>query len=226
MKMQIKNLRAFGLMLLAALAITFTSCNQDLDLTDVDNFTDSAVDGLQRGVVGKNHCLEFIFPVTIAFVDESTASVESYENLHETVSAWFESNDVEKSRENKPELVFPVQVVNQEGEVIDVEDDEALRALKSECPREGRGDKGRGGKGYKCFSLVFPVSLDIAGEITSFEDHETFKSAIRAYKEEFGRDADRPELVFPVTVEYDDGTQVEVASQEEMQALKEDCKER
>ena len=221
-----QNFKSWTLVLLAMITIGFTSCTkEDVSLIDVENFSDSSINEMQRGVVGKNHCLEFIFPVTIAFIDESTASADSYENLHEIVSAWFESNDVEKSRENKPDLVFPIQVVNQEGEIIDVEDNEALSALKSECPREGRGDKGRGGKGYKCFSLVFPVSLDIAGEITSFEDRETFKSAIRAYKEEFGRDAERPELVFPVTVEYEDGTQVEVASQEEMQALKEDCKE-
>jgi len=221
-----QNFKSWTLVLLAMITIGFTSCTKDdVSLIGVDNFSDSSINEMQRGVVGKNHCLEFIFPVTIAFMDESTASVDSYENLHEIVSTWFEANDVEKSRDTKPELVFPIQVLNEDGEVIDVDTDEALRALKGECSRDGRGRKGKGGKGYKCFSLVFPVSLDIAGEISNFEDHETFKSAIRAYKKEFGRDADRPELVFPVTVEYEDGTQVEVPSQEEMKALKEACKE-
>ena len=223
--MQIKNLRAFGLMLLAALAISFTSCNDNLELTDIDNFTDGAVDGLQNGVVGKKHCLEFIFPISIEFIDESTAEVTDYENLHETVKAWFETNDVEKSKENRPQLIFPIQVLNQEGEVVDVASEDELRALKSECPRTGKCKKGKKGKGFKCFSLVFPISVTIDGEVESFDDRAALKAAVRAYKEEAGEDFERPTLVFPVTVEYEDETQVEVASQEELVALKEACQD-
>lgn len=225
MKMQIKNLRAFGLILLAALAISFTSCNDNLELTDIDNFTDSAVDGLQRGIVGKNHCLEFIFPISIEFIDGTTAEVSDYENLHETVKAWFEANDVEKNRENRPQLIFPIQVLNQEGEIVDLASEDELKELRSECPRIGKCKKGKRGKGFKCFSLVFPVSVTIDGEVQSFDDRMALKAAVRAYKEEAGDDFERPTLVFPVTVEYEDETQVEVASQEELIALKEACKD-
>ncbi len=226
MNFKMQNFKTWTLLMFAVLAIGFTSCTkEDVSLVDIENFSDDSINSMQRGVVGKNHCLEFIFPVTIAFVDETTASVESYEDLHETITDWFEANDVEKTRENKPDLVFPIQVVNQEGEIVDVASAEMLKELKSECPRNGRGKGGERGKGFKCFSLVFPISATIAGETSTFADHDTFKAAIRAYKEEAGRDAERPELVYPVTVEYEDGTQVSVASQEEMIALKEDCKE-
>lgn len=226
MKTQIKNLRAFGLILLAALAISFTSCNKEnLELTDVENFTDGTLDGLQKGVVGKKHCLEFIFPISIEFVDETTAEVTSYENLHETVKAWFEANDVEKNKENRPQLIFPIQVLNQEGEVIDVGSEEDLKDLKSECPRIGKCKKGKGGKGFKCFSLVFPVTLTIDGEDQTFDDRMALKAAVRAYKEEAGDDFERPTLVFPVTVEYEDETQVVVANKEELIALKQACKD-
>ena len=225
MKMQIRKFRAFGLMLLAALAISFTSCNDNLELTDIDNFTDRAVDRLQRGVVGKNHCLEFIFPISIEFIDGTTAEADSYESLHQTIMAWFEANEVEKSKENKPQLVFPIQVLNQEGEVIDVASEDELKELKSECPRIGKCKKGKKGRGFKCFSLVFPVTVSIDGEVLTFEDRMALKAAVRAYKEEAGDDFERPTLVFPVTVEYDDETQVEVASKEELIALKEACKD-
>ena len=226
MKTQIKNLRTFGLILLAAIAISFTSCNkEDIELTDVESFTDGAVDGLQRGVVGKKHCLEFIFPISIEFIDESTAEVDSYENLHETIKAWFEANDVEKNKENRPQLVFPIQVLNQEGEIIDVTTEDELKELKSECPKVGKCKKGKGGKGFKCFSLVFPVSLTIDGEVQSFDDRVALKAAVRAYKEESGDDFERPTLVFPITVEYEDESQVEVANEEELMALKEACQE-
>jgi len=225
MKTQIKNLRAFGLMLLAALALSFTACNDGLELTDIDNFTDGTLSGIQNGVVGKKHCLEFIFPISIEFIDGTSAEVSDYENLHETVKAWFETNDVEKSRENKPQLIFPIQVLNQEGEIIDVGSEDELKELKSECPRIGKCKKGKRGKGFKCFSLVFPVSVTIDGEVQTFEDRAALKAAVRAYKEEAGDDFERPTLVFPITVEYEDETQVEVANQEELIALKEACQD-
>ena len=226
MNTQIKNLRNLGLVLLAAFAFAFTSCTkEDVELTDIENFTESAMDGLQYGVVGKKRCLEFIFPLSIEFIDESTAEVESYEDLKETIQTWFEENEVEKGKENKPQLVFPIQVLNQEGEVVDVESLEALIELKSECPRIGKFKKRKKGKGFKCFSLVFPVTITIDGEDQTFEDKMSLKAAVRAYKMEAGEDFERPTLVFPVTIEYEDGTQVEVGSQEELIALKEACKD-
>ena len=226
MKTQIKNLRTFGFILLAALAIAFTSCNkEDVELVDIESFTDGTLDELQKGVVGKKHCLEFIFPISIEFIDESTAEVDSYENLHETVKAWFEANDVEKSKENKPQLVFPIQVLNQEGEVIDVASVDELKDLRSECPRIGKCKKGKRGKGFKCFSLVFPVTLTIDGTDQTFEDRMALKAAVRAYKDEAGDEFERPTLVFPVTVEYEDGTEVEVTDQDELKALKQACKD-
>lgn len=226
MKMQIKNLSALGLMLLACLAISFTSCNkEDVVLTDIESFTDGAVDGLQRGAIGKKYCLEFIFPISIEFIDESTAEVESYENLYETVKTWFEANEVDKSTENIPQLVFPIQVLNQEGEVIDVSTEDELIDLKSECPSIGKCKKGKRGKGFKCFSLVFPVSVTIGEEVQTFDDRTALKAAVKSYKEEVGDAFVRPTLVFPLTVEYEDESQVEVASKEELVALKEACKD-
>ena len=226
MKTQIKNLRNFGLILLAALAITFTSCNDEsLELTDIENFTDGAVEGMQRGVVGKRHCLEFIFPVTIEFIDGTTAEVDDYEDMFTTIKTWFEENEFEKSKENKPQLIFPIQVVNQDGEIIDVDSQEALAELKSECPRIGKWKKRKKGKGFKCFSLVFPVTVTIDGTDQTFEDKAALKAAVRAYKMEAGEDFERPTLVFPVTIEYEDETQVEITSQEELDAAKEACKD-
>lgn len=224
MIVQIKKLRNFGFAVLAMLAVSFTSCNSDAELVDVENFTDSSIERLQSGVVGKSACLEFIFPITIQFVDESTADISDYENLHETIVAWFTDNDVEKSKDNKPQLVFPVQVLNQDGEIVDVESQEALKELKKECPKTGKC-KGKNGKGFKCFSLVYPITVTIDGTDTTFDDRESLKTAVKAYKEEAGEEAERPTLVYPVTVEYDDETQATANSQEELQALKDDCKE-
>ena len=221
---QIKNLRNFGFAVLAMLALSFTSCNKEAELVDIESFTDSSIEKLQGGAIGKSACLELIFPVSIQFVDESTAEVTDYRNLHETIVNWFTENDVEKSKENKPQLIFPIQVLNEEGEIVNVETQEALMELRKECPRRGKC-KGKNGRGFRCFSLVFPITVTIDGEDITFANRMTLKAAIRAYKMEAGDEAVRPTLVFPITVEYDDETQVTVNSKEELQALKKDCRE-
>ncbi|MFT4534392.1 MAG: hypothetical protein ACJA1A_001153 [Saprospiraceae bacterium] len=224
MMIQIKNLRNFGFAFLAMLAFSFTSCNKEAELVDIESFTDSSIEKLQGGAMGKSACLELIFPVSIQFVDESTAEVADYKNLHETIVNWFTENDVEKSKENKPQLVFPIQVLNEEGEIIDVDSHEALIELKKECPKRGEC-KGKNGRGFKCFSLVFPITITLDGADVTFDNRMALKAAVRAYKMEAGDDAVRPTLVFPITVEYDDETQVTVNSKEELQALKRDCRE-
>ena len=219
----VKKMNFLSLLLLATGMLMFTSCERS-QLVNVESFTDSAIEKMQAGVVGKSFCLELIFPLSIQFADETTAEVTSYENLHETVLAYFEENEIEKNKENRPELVFPIQVVNEEGEIIDVASRDELRELKKECPKTGKC-KGKKGKGFKCFSLVFPITITIDGTDTTFETQEELKAAVKAYKEEAGPDAERPTLVFPVTVEYDDESQVTVNSQEELKELKDACKE-
>ena len=218
----IKKFKLFCIMFIGSTALLMTSCEQS-ELISIESFTDNAIENMQAGAFGKGFCLELIFPLTIEFVDESTAEVTSYENLHETIVAFFEESGLDKNKENRPELVFPIQVLNEDAEVIDVETKDALKELRKECPRTGKC-KGRKGRGFQCFSLVFPVTLSIDGTDSTFDSKEELKEAIKAYKEEAGPDAERPTLVFPITVEYDDESQVTVSSQEELQELKEACK--
>lgn len=218
-----KKLNFLSLLVVATLMLFVTSC-QKAELIDVQDFTDNAIERMQNGAVGKNFCLELIFPLSIQFVDESTAEVTSYENLHETIVTFFEESGIEKSKENRPELVFPIQVLNEDGEIIDIASQDELKDLKKECPRTGKC-KGKRGRGFKCFTLVFPISITIDGVDSTFDNKEDLKEAVKAYKEEAGADAERPTLVFPVTVEYDDESQVTVENLDELKALKEACKE-
>ena len=203
----------------------FSSCGKDASLIDVDSFTDDAMIEMRGGVIGKSGCYELIFPVTIEFDDETTAEVVDFEDMFATVTAWYTDNEVEPKRSNKPSLVFPVQIVNEDAEIIDVESKSELHDLKKECFKENRGHKCKGGKGHACFTLVFPLSVEIGGEVSTFEDKSSLREAIKAYKEDAGMGAERPELVFPITIEYEDGTQVEVADIDELKALKEACED-
>ena len=225
MKDLIKVFRNSSFLFLMAIAMMLASCGKDeVDVIDIENFVDTTIEKMHHGAIGKNACLEFVFPVSIQFVDESTATADSYEALHDLVSTWFEENGVEKNRENRPQLLFPIQVLNEEGEVFDVASKEELRTLRGECPGSGKC-KGKKGRGFKCFSLVYPVTLTIDGADTSFDDKQSLKAAVRAYREAAGDDAVKPTLVFPVTVQYDDESEATADSREDLAALKQACRD-
>lgn len=208
-----------------AFAMTLASCNkEDTGITSIENLADSTINSLQSRAIGKKACLEFVFPISIQFVDETTAAVDNYESLHTVISTWFEENGIEQAKENKPQLIFPIEVLNEEGEILTVASKEDLQTLRKECP--GRGNcNGKRGKGFKCFSLVYPVTLTIGGVDTTFEDKESLKSAVKAYKESAGDQAVKPTLIFPVSVQYDDESIVIASSQEELRALKLACQD-
>ena len=214
----------FFLLLMLFIAV---SCDTEDEATivEVENLADESIEDLQSRIVGKKHCVEFVFPITIAFIDSTTAEVTDYENLHETIVSWFTDNDVEKSKENKPTLIFPIEVINLDGEVIQVNAKEELKSLKSECPKEGKCKDGKKGKGHACFELVFPISIIINEETLEFEDRASLKEAIKEYKETAEEDAERPELVFPITVVYEDGSTAEVESKDALKELKEECQD-
>ncbi|MGK0362981.1 MAG: hypothetical protein ACI85O_000020 [Saprospiraceae bacterium] len=223
--MSFNKLNFLSLAFLAIFAVALTSCNKEnVTLETSENFIDSAITEMQAGAVGRQGCFEFIFPVTVLFDDETTATADDYVALHAAIMAWYETNEIEPTRQNKPGLVFPVQVMSTDGEIIDVASKMELRALKIECRGQFNGPGNcNGGQGHSCFSLVFPITATIGEETLAFEDRESFKDAVRAYKETAGADAERPQLVFPITIEYEDGTQTEIASQEELLAAKEEC---
>jgi len=214
-----------SLLLLMLLVVVSCDTIEDASIEEIENLSDESIEDLQSKIVGKKHCVEFVFPISITFIDSSTIEVSDYEDLYEQITTFFEENELEKSKENRPTLVFPLEVLNEEGEVIQVNSRQELKALKSECPREGKGKKGKKGSGHHCLELVFPISVIIDGETSTFEDRESLKEAIKAYKEAAGEEAERPELVFPLSIMYEDGSTVEVDSKETLKELKEACKE-
>lgn len=231
-----KNLKLLSFMF-ALICIGLTSCGDELssgltdsEIVEVENFVDESISSIQdRVAAGRAGCVEFVFPITVTFADSTMATAEDYETLYATIKAWKEANVSEggERRNNKPDLVFPVQVINEEGEIIDIATQEELRAVYQECRRSGngnRGNRGHKGKGYSCFSIVYPVTVDFPdGTSEMFEDRTTLKSAVKAYKEANPDAEERPIVAYPLTVEYDDGTQATVESKDALKELKEAC---
>ena len=227
-KLILKN--AWMLALLAT--VTIISCDQTDDLTNgfvdeqvTEAYVDQAVFSIQEeGNLGRRGCFELVFPVTLAFPDSTTATVENYEELIAAITAWKEANPGANER---PNLVFPIEVISEDGEIIPVADRAELRELKRECRREyfnNNGPGGHHGNCTPCFSIVFPIDIAFPdGTAAEAADRMSLKQLVREWKQNNPGSEERPEIVFPIDVEMEDGTIVTVNSVEELKALKDGC---
>lgn len=237
------------------IGIFTVSCSEEaytVDSETVQNYVDQSVYSIQTEAnVGKLGCFEFIFPVSIEYPDGTVTDVDDYETLRSNLQAWIEANaelfeddddsDADEDREDGkwrhgykgdidwellPTLVFPIEVVSEDGTLSSIENQRELFELKRTCRKNFYGDKGRHGhgKGDKCFSLVFPITLVLAdGSTITGEDRRDLKTQLRAWKET-AEDADeRPSLQYPVTIELEDGTTQEITDLEALQAAKDGC---
>jgi hypothetical protein len=86
---------------------------------------------------GNNNCFSVVYPLTFAFEDGSTVSVESREELREAYQTFTEENPEATER---PSVVYPITVTTEDGESIEVADEEALDALKESCSDDDEAD--------------------------------------------------------------------------------------
>lgn len=216
MTIQIKNFKIILLAIVSTLAFTFTSCSTDDDPLSIENFTTDIENRSEAGKKGS--CFEFVYPVSYIIGGEEV-SFDSGEALKEAKRAYKEEAGEGAER---PTIVLPVTITNSEGEEVEIASQEELADIKEAC-RGMRKGNGKRGKGHKCFSLVYPITVSIGGVESSFESREALKEAKKAYIMEAGADAVEISLVYPITIEYADGTQADVASEEDLQVIKEEC---
>ena len=209
-----------------------------------DTATTSASDAIdqelyaaqERGALGRFGCYELVFPVSIVLPDSSTVAVNSYEEIIDTLRAYFQENGTGGSGHGhhghhgfRPSLsfVFPISVVSQDGEVITVNNEEELRALRAEC--EGsfghHGPAGHCQQGLSCFEIVFPVTIEFPDSTTATAaDRAALHTLIHDWRAANPGVQGRPHLVFPITVQMTaDSSLVTVNSRDELRALKESC---
>lgn len=205
----------------------FTSCEkEEVNLTeDVEYYVNSSVfDMEEKGNCGRFGCYSFVFPISIQLPDSSIVEVEDYENLRTTIRDWKESNP---DAEARPQLAFPLEVMDEEGNIISVSTRAELRELRIQCRKDffkNKRDKRGKHRGEICFRLVFPVQVALPdGSTATVTNPRELQQEIRSWKAANPDSDERPGLVFPIQVEYPDGTVVEVTDQEALKGLKEDC---
>lgn len=233
-------IKSFGLVLSVMIAGFFTSCQKDEVSSDVDNFVLLTTRSIETSCgVGMTGCYELVFPVTVQFSDNSTVEVTDYVTLRQAIRDWYIANGGKPQPNNRPTLVFPIQVINQAGEIITVDNPQAMKDLIALCrpvlsggghhgggpDTLGGGNHGGGGPGGPCFTLVFPLTISFSDstQVTVNSPRELAQATHDWNKNNPGQHA-RPELVFPITVTLKDGTQVVVNSKEDLRAIKDACR--
>ena len=219
-----RMLKSISILSVLALAIAFSACEKEdpIVIEDIENYTDGVVGDMQdSSQCGRRGCYEFVFPITINYPDGGSESVDDYPGLRDAIKAWREANP---DAEDKPTLGFPLEVVDREGNIISVASKEELRDLRRKCRRAKiRHRIHHRGKNF-CFKLVYPLSIVLPDD-TEIEVANRFelKKEVRTWKAANPDSEERPSLLFPVTVADKDGVETEVASKEELEALKDAC---
>ncbi len=87
----VKALKLF-LLPVVALVVVMVACNKSSDLS-TDQLVDQALYNAQeRGGLGRFGCYELVFPVTLVLPDSTTATVNSYDEMKSALRAFFEAN--------------------------------------------------------------------------------------------------------------------------------------
>ncbi|MEL6941397.1 MAG: hypothetical protein AAFO82_01910, partial [Bacteroidota bacterium] len=179
----------------------------------------------ERGSFGRFGCYELIFPVNLNFPDGSSEEIEDYEDLRETIETWKEANT---ESEERPTLEFPLEVTNEEGELLSIENAEELLSLRMECRRDfARDRRGHRNRCGRCFTFVYPITLAFPDESTKeVESARQMQRALRAWRRDNRGSEERPRIVFPIQVELKaDESIVDVADAEALAELRDSCRE-
>ncbi len=203
----------FAVLFLAT--VLFSSCSDNDSNISSDDFADQTAQAIAVETrSGSGSCFEIVFPLDIEYPDGSVESYDSMEELRDAVKAWKESNGA--SFDGRPHLVFPIELINSDGELITINDRLELRMVVKECKLQGH---------FKpCFKIVYPITVIFPeGNSEEYLSRKDLKTDLREWKINNPDSEVRPYIDYPILIEYEDGTQVEIYSKEELKQAKEDC---
>jgi len=161
-------------------------------------------------------CFTPVFPVTIAFPDGTSKIVASATEFKAQLDAWRKANS---SSTGHPQIAFPYSVkLKLDSSIVVLKNTDDLKALMAAC-KEGRPHR------PSCFSVVFPVTIVYpGGKEESATDQKDFVTKVRAWRTANPTATGRPEMKFPLTVKFTDGTTKVVNSKEDLKTTASSCK--
>lgn len=79
----------------------------------------------------EKECLYLLFPQTWIMPDDTEITLADEKDT--AMKDWYEANP---TSEEKPELVYPVDIKNREGDILTVNNEEEMVAVKEACKEE------------------------------------------------------------------------------------------
>ena len=170
--------------------------------------------GPKGGICGG--CFTPVFPVTISFPDGTSKVAASATDFKAQLDAWRAAN---KSATGHPQITFPYSVkLKLDSSIVVLKNADDLKALMAAC-KEERPHR------PSCFSVVFPVTIVYpGGKEESATDQKDFVTKVRAWRTANPTATGRPEMKFPLTVKFTDGTTKVVSSKEDLKTTASACK--
>jgi hypothetical protein len=170
--------------------------------------------GPKGGICGG--CFTPVFPVTIAFPDGTSKTVASATEFKAQLDAWRKANS---SSTGHPQIAFPYSVkLKLDSSIVVLKNVDDLKALMAAC-KEERPHR------PSCFTVVFPVTIVYpAGKEETATDQKDFVTKVRAWRTANPTVSGRPEMKFPLTVKFADGTTKVVNSKEDLKITANSCK--
>lgn len=219
-----KNL--FQILSLVFAGLLVSSCTkEELNIQDVQNYTDQAMFEIQKEAnVGTKGCFEFVWPISVQFEDGTVTEFEDFQSMREGIKEWKAANPEATTR---PQLVFPIEIIGPDGTIYTLESKEELKVVINRCKKAYWNRDFRGHFNNACFKVVLPVTLALPnGNTFTFETRTELKLALREWKSNNPDADEHPTLAFPINVLIKDlGETVVVDSAEDLQRLKETCEE-
>ena len=182
------------LSLLLLVGLVFASCSKK-DKFDKDDKWD------------KKECIYLLFPQTWTMPDGSEITLVDKEDS--SLKDWYVANP---NSEEKPELAYPVDIKNKEGDILTIDNEEEMTVAKKDC------------EGYKkeCIYLLFPQTWTMpdGAEITLADKED---DSLKAWYEANPDAEEKPELVYPTDIKNKEGDIVTINNEEEMIEAKKEC---
>ena len=155
-------------------------------------------------------CYRLSYPVSIDF----DGTVRSFDNITDRIAA-MEAYRQANPNGPRPQLVFPLDVVDSDGEITTVASLQMLRRLQVAC----RTDRDNGNMN-SCIEYVFPIELNTRTGTVTVNNNGQLRRAFSGANRRAALS-----IVYPINVIYGDET-LEVLSARELLVLIADCRNR
>ena len=184
-------------------------------------------------------CFEIDYPITLIFADDQRLEVNNDEELKEAILEWEATND----NEEEPTVDYPINITLDNGMNVVITNDDELEEVFDSCYEDYDCDDDHDDEGdddddddndddddedyddenEDCFDLDFPLTVAFGDERQTVENYDELDETIDAWEIAYPDSNNEPELVFPISITFEDGTQKDIASEEGLDAVYDDC---